>query len=272
MFRTLVLALSTAALLGCGSPPKKAGPALVDTRTQVVTKACRADPGYTGPIHTSVYCTTTCRNTKGGSYAGLARALPEGYRTNYCHNGLVVAKLPELPCPSFGDQRCKSNWDAIKTGLSEDQVLAFLGSPKRKSLGVLHYDNGQVTIRKNGVEGWIRPSNYTYRLPPTSTKVTPETQHKLSSCPGTGSFNCKANWDLIKQALPKATVETILGRPPEIKDVRVRSNNLTETWVFPSGGIVKFINGIVSEYKRPSSFEFYGPLQGTENRVIEHET
>jgi|GEM_PF-4255389 len=297
MFRSIVVFIfSISVLASCGSSPKapvKVYPSTVksqqplDYRAKTVAKACQKNPSYTGPVYTSSNCASTCLSPVGGSLGarggrcasvrsscrysvgGSPGSLGLGaYVTSYCQKGLPVAALPDLPCPGLGNQQCKSNWDEIKTGLSEDQVVALLGSPKRKSSYKNQYDGGYVNFGKEGVTGWSKPSNYVFILPPVEVRVTPATQQKLSKCPRLGIHSCKANWDMIRQELPKLTVEAVLGKPPEIKSVSVSSNRLTETWVFPKNGVVKFINGIVSEYKIPQNFEYYGPLRGVDSQPV----
>lgn len=174
-------------------------------------------------------------------------------------------------CPGLGEPKCRSNWESLELGMSQDAVKALLGSPKSA------YGNGKGGSWKYGIKraggymevsfdykngrlsGWSKPDDqdYAYFLPPIANTL-PATV--IEPCPGIGIATCKSNWDLIRQGISKLQAEALLGKPESIENVKIGRDKASETWKYPSGGSLGMINGIVTEFIRPTSYLYHAPI------------
>ena len=246
----IVISLVTI-LAGCGSTPDNRATVQKKKIKQVALGHC----AYSVSTPNTILKKRVVINTK-----------PVRYRDYECLNGKILDRTQA--CIGLANPWCKANWDALDTGTTEDEVKVLLGSPTRitpysyKSIWFYPLFSSKVEVSDGKVTGYSKPreQDYFYLGPLKNAPSTTPVNNIVSPCPGLGDAGCKVNWSFLKQGLEKAQVETVLGSPDSIKNVKVISGSVSidETWVFKPTGEIRFYDGFVVGYDKPESYKYHG--------------
>lgn len=134
----------------------------------------------------------------------------------------VVAPVPaRIPADTPPWQQA-SNWNLIKKGMSEAQVVEILGPPASvqsvTDKRTLYYQpdsrsattlNGSVTLMDDRVTASVPPAMSASRGNAAAARIPSETP----------PWHLASNWSLIKSGMPEAQVVEILGPPTSVQSV-----------------------------------------------------